>query len=451
LVLAPPGECRRRRGRCAGIRVHNGARSILWAMQSHSSPTAPAPTSDRRRAVWSRPGFSELVGSQFISLIGDRIATLAFVSLAARAAIENPGAAAANVAAVEVAPIILLSYFAGWLSDRFSRRNLMLGIDVLRAAVVAAAATGIVALSTPGSVLLLAGILGILSAQFNPAKRSFIPFLVPYEEIPAANWWMVITEICAMMLGIGLGTILLSVTTPENGLFIDSLTFLAAIVVLLRMPRGLDRRKRHIPAPEIEASPVMSADSTRKVKALFAALILPFFLAAGLFYSAANHWAAAVAPSNAGAPLGRLLLLLSLGALASVALRGPLERIGEPGSTAVVFAVGGVVQLILASQAGGGLLIVGPLTFIVGLGVGLAYVRTQYLLHLVTPLQAMGRVMSIREVIGAAAFAGTVALTGAMGGLFSAAAGWYASGIVFLVGAFLTRWLVKPAPGTMEV
>lgn len=384
-------------------------------------------------AVFSR-GLSAFLLSQFVSLIGDRVATLAYVSLAARAAPDHAGAAAANVAAIQIAPVLLFSYWGGVLSDRLSRKWLMWWIDVGRLAVVA-----VFLVSYRGGLWPIYGVvllLGTLSALFNPAKRSFIPFLVSRRNIAWANWWMANSEVVAMLAGIAAGSALLSVTSPQRSLIFDCLSFGLALVILLSVSNSLPRA----PADSVHHLAQIKAGlqilcRAPTVRGILLRLNLPLYLAAGLFYASASHWAAEREPGNTGAPLGLLLLALAAGALCAFSIRRQLEALGERLGAAVTFAAGAGCIAILAALARSPLAWVLVSTFLCGVAVGLLYVRSTYLLHLHAPPEVIGRLVSLREILEAVAFSGAVAATGALGDRFSVGWGWLCAALIFAAGS----------------
>ncbi len=396
----------------------------------------PKPRADNaRESPWRYPGFSPFVLSQLVSLMGDRISTLAYVTLAASAAGSRGGAVAANVAAIQIAPVFLFSYPGGVLSDRLPRKWLMWWIDVLRCLLVAAFVLVLRTGQGVAPIYLCVLLLGMLSALFNPAKRSFIPFLVPSTLVRRANWWVVVSEVVAMLLGIGLGTLLLRVFSPRLALLFDSFSFLLALGILLWVSGHLDGSSG-APAEGLGSTFREGWDcvvQSAMLRGLFLYLNLPFFLAAGLFYAAANHWAVAQRPDLAGAALGPLLLCLALGALGSFLLRRWVETWGEIRGGALTFGAGAVLILALSTVARRGIVWTGPLVFLVGVAVGLTYARSNYLLHLHTPPEVVGRVMSLREILGGIAFAGSVGVSGFLHA-FDARTGWVAAAVVFAAG-----------------
>ena len=395
-----------------------------------------------QRSPWRHEGFGPFVGSQFVSLIGDRIATLAYVSLAAVAVSEHSGAAAANVAAVQIVPIILLSYFGGILSDRLNRKWLMWWVDCGRMMIVLAFVAFFAGREKVTSVYFAVFLLGALSAVFNPAKRSFVPFLVPHSLIRKANWHVVVSEVSAMILGIGAGTLLLRAVRPQAALAFDVLSFAVALAILSWVPGRLDqgsaKQTNDVRTEEFrDAWRLMVVDGT--LRALFVFLVLPFYLASGLYYAAATHWAVAQNPGNAGAALGPLFLSLSGGALVSFVIRRPLERMGERWSAVFAFVLGAFALTVQGALGSAGIGIAGPVAAVFGLAMGLTYARSMYLFQLVAPSKIIGRVMSVKELIGAVSFAGMIFVTGLFS-TFTPAGGWFLASCLYLLGGVGMAW-----------
>lgn len=99
-----------------------------------------------------------------------------------------------------VLPYLALAPLAGWLSDRYSKRSVLIGCQL--------AGLMIVLLSLPiivnGNAQLLLGmvfLLGIQNAIFSPAKFGSLPEILPTLLLSKANGVMGMTSILAMGLG----------------------------------------------------------------------------------------------------------------------------------------------------------------------------------------------------------------------------------------------------------
>src|SRR6266511_1245163 len=97
--------------------------------------------SDRLKRV--ARSYGDVVGSQsyfplwlgqLLSSFGDTLHYIALVVLVFQ--LTGQGVAVAGLAAIEVVPILLLGPVAGVVIDRFSRKAVLIGSDLFRAAIV---------------------------------------------------------------------------------------------------------------------------------------------------------------------------------------------------------------------------------------------------------------------------------------------------------------------------
>ncbi len=97
-------------------------------------------------------------------------------------------------------PYILFASYAGYLSDRFSKRLVTVWCKVAEIVIMAA---GVAALWFGDIYLLMfvVMLMGTQSALFSPAKLGIIPELVPAEKISAANGVVGLTTIIAIVMG----------------------------------------------------------------------------------------------------------------------------------------------------------------------------------------------------------------------------------------------------------
>ena len=118
---------------------------------------------------------------QLLSNFGDTLHYIALVVLVFR--LSGQGLAVAGVVAAEAVPVLLLGPVAGVIIDRFSRKGVLIGADLCRAALVAS-------LVWPQGVwhaYLVAAGLAAGNAFFNPAFQSVIPVLTTEDQRLAAN------------------------------------------------------------------------------------------------------------------------------------------------------------------------------------------------------------------------------------------------------------------------
>src|SRR5947207_11345990 len=133
-----------------------------------------------RDVVRSRAYFPLWLG-QLLSNFGDTLHYIALVVLVFR--LSGQGLAVAGVVAAEVVPILLLGPVAGVVIDRFSRKAVLIGADLCRAALA-------LSLLWPQGVwhaYLVASGLAAGSTFFNPAQQAVIPVLTSAAQRLAAN------------------------------------------------------------------------------------------------------------------------------------------------------------------------------------------------------------------------------------------------------------------------
>ena len=143
----------------------------------------------------------------------------------------------------EFLPAILIGLLLGPLVDRWSRRRLLIGSDLVRLAVFCA-------LPFAGSatvVVILAFIAGLATGFFRPAVYAGMPNLVDDDDLPAANALLQAVENLAWMIGPIIGGVLLAVQGPELAYWLNAVSFLLSAALLARIPA------RRLQAGEIES------------------------------------------------------------------------------------------------------------------------------------------------------------------------------------------------------
>ena len=128
------------------------------------------------------------------------------------------------------APFILFSGFAGFLSDRFSKRTIII---LCKAAEFLIVLLGLVGFTTGNLNALLAvlGLMGVHSAFFGPSKYGILPELLRPNDLPRANGSMLMATFLAIIFG-------LSAAGAAKQAFSDSL-WIASLPCLVIAIAGL--------------------------------------------------------------------------------------------------------------------------------------------------------------------------------------------------------------------
>ena len=171
--------------------------------------------------------FGWLNATQFLGALNDNIfKLLIIIFLIGNKGSDSASSVTATAGAVFVIPFLLLTAFAGKLSDRFSKRNIVISVKIAEAAIMA---LGCVAFWV-GNQTLLYGILFLMAAQsaiFAPAKYGIVPELVSKEELSKANGLLEACTYLAIIIGTALGPIMAQVI-GENYIVLGSICILVA-------------------------------------------------------------------------------------------------------------------------------------------------------------------------------------------------------------------------------
>jgi MFS family permease len=133
-------------------------------------------------------------------------------------------------------PAFVLGPVGGSLADRFDRRRIL----VLSQALMAVAALALwtvwaVGWHSPSLILAITAVTGVFSGLMIPAWQSFVPSLVPKEDLSSAITLNSTQFNAARALGPALAGVLLAVAGPGWAFFLNGLSFLAVIVALWRV------------------------------------------------------------------------------------------------------------------------------------------------------------------------------------------------------------------------
>jgi len=151
---------------------------------------------------------------------------------------NTPTALGITMMAMSIPQLILL-LFGGAISDRFDRRRVMLGADLIRG--VALAVMGLLSL---GGILeiwhmaVIAACYGAGSAFFGPAFDAVVPELVPTEWLPQANSLdQFVRPTAARLLGPALGGWIIASVGVGWAFIVDAATFAVSVACLIRLGR----------------------------------------------------------------------------------------------------------------------------------------------------------------------------------------------------------------------
>ncbi len=241
--------------------------------------------------IRSRSYFPLWLG-QLISNFGDTLHYIALVVLVFQ--LTGQGLAVAGLVAAEIIPILLLGPVAGVIIDRFNRKGVLIGADLLRAALV-------LSLVWPQGVwhpYLVAAGLAAGNAFFNPTVHAVIPALTTEDQRLAANSVGWSTGRLVQILASAVAGGLIATIGTQPAFAVNAASFLVSARLIASL---------HLPAHAGQ----VGAESRRGLGSYFGDAV------AGLCYAVRNRF------------VSRLLLIQGLASLATGATGAMLVVLAE--------------------------------------------------------------------------------------------------------------------------
>jgi MFS family permease len=191
------------------------------------------------RSVFRNPGLRRVELALTGSLIGD----WAYATAVTVWAYDVGGVAAVGIwTAVRLTLMAATAPLGAVLADRFPRKSVMIGADLVRAVMVVAAGLCLV-LDTPAApIFVLATLTGLLGTPFRCAQRALMPALANTpEELTASNGTGSTIESLSFFVGPTLGALLIAATDVQTVFFLNAVTFTWSMVCVLgiRVPHGV--------------------------------------------------------------------------------------------------------------------------------------------------------------------------------------------------------------------
>ena len=230
----------RRAGHWYDPNVVDALRS-LHGMDALDLPERPA--LPRRVTAWrvlrANPAFTRLLSAIGVSALGDPLTQVAALVSIYASTNQDPRAVAVAFIAQALGTIVMSGALGG-IADRFSRRRLLVTLELLRAGLLFT--TPVLAMFSVWAIIPILFLLAAVNAVVQPARQAAIPGLVARGQVGKANAIVAATSTACGAIGFGLaGAVLATAATygiPKPAqtslLFVaDGLTFaIAALLVL---------------------------------------------------------------------------------------------------------------------------------------------------------------------------------------------------------------------------
>ncbi len=119
------------------------------------------------------------------------------------------------------------------LADRLPRKAVLIGSDLVRAALVCIAAALLIVDAPAMAILAVATVTALIGCVFRPAQMAWMPSLTRKpEELTAANGASSTIESLAFFLGPALGALLVSTSNVQTVFFLNAATFLLSAILV---------------------------------------------------------------------------------------------------------------------------------------------------------------------------------------------------------------------------
>lgn len=194
--------------------------------------TPRAPAAGTYRSLWAHRRCRWLIASLSSSLIGTFVYSVALVVFV----MELTGSAAWVSAAViaRIVPFAVLGAPAGVLADRFDRRQLMVLLEVIRAALAVSAALVAFTGGSPGLAVAMATASSVAATPYRPAFVAVLPHLVDQRDLPAANAASNLVGQTAWFVGPAVAAAALSVANVTTAFLVAAVAHGAAAFLVQR-------------------------------------------------------------------------------------------------------------------------------------------------------------------------------------------------------------------------
>lgn len=227
-----------------------------------------------RLAVPARSNFHKLWAAQAISAFGSRITRTALPVVA----ILTLGASATEIAvlgALAVAPGVLVGVFLGGFIDRAAKRPLLIGADLIRAAVlIAVPLAAWLGWLHIAQLWTVAAVVGAASALFQIADNAYLPALVGKDRLLDANSKLESAEAVAEIAGPSVAGLLIGLLTAPVTLLVDAATYVVSAGFLFTI------RSTEVRAEPEPVKPTIRRDLAIGARAAYGnPLLRPLFVA----------------------------------------------------------------------------------------------------------------------------------------------------------------------------
>ncbi len=143
-------------------------------------------------------------------------------------------------------PAVVIGLAFGPVVDRFSRRRLMIGSDLLSVGVFLC----LIFAGSPGQIVALAAVAGFGAGLFRPAAYAGLPNLVDQQDLPTANSLLRSAISLTTVVGTLVGGIVVAAAGPDVSYGLNAASFAVSALLLSTIPANRLRAPEERPESE---------------------------------------------------------------------------------------------------------------------------------------------------------------------------------------------------------
>lgn len=218
--------------------------------QTHRPTGTEVPEKQRStplRGLWGNTHFLTFWLGETVSLFGSQV-TLVALPLTAVLVLHVNAEQLGLLRTLEWLPYIPFPLLLGVWVDRRRRRPLMIGANIVRACLIGLIPLlSVIHLLHLSPLYIIAFCTGVCTVLFDLCWQSFVPVMVPKEDLIEANSKIAASAAAAEVGGPGIAGVLVQLLTAPLALFADSMSFLLSVLslLLIRKPEPLVEKTHH--------------------------------------------------------------------------------------------------------------------------------------------------------------------------------------------------------------
>jgi len=203
-------------------------------------------------SLWRNRSFVAMWSAGTISIFGSLITRTALPFAAILVLNAGPLEVSALRGVEQVAALIFGLVAGAWV-DRLRRRPIMIWADIGRAILLGSIPVAFLAHSLGMTQLVVVAFFAaVLSTIFDVAERSYLPSIVPREQLVSANSAITAAGSVAEFTSFGLGGFLINLLKAPIAIAVDAVSFVVSALLLSRI-----RTEEAPPKPAHDREPVL--------------------------------------------------------------------------------------------------------------------------------------------------------------------------------------------------